>query len=382
MNTASSLVLLAAGGTGGHVFPAEALARELILRGIKVALVTDNRGGVFGDDLGNIPVYRVRAATTGRGLMSKLRGGLSIAAGFWQARKLMKNLKPAVVVGFGGYPSVPTILAAAQTCIPVVLHEQNATLGRANRMLARFATRIATSFPKVGGLEIISRSHVTMTGNPVRPAIAALSSMPYPEVTEDGPLYLLVMGGSQGARIFSDVIPAALALLPETLRRRIRLSQQCRAEDLETVKSAYAAQGVNADLATFFRDVPERMASCHLAVCRSGASTVSELTAIGRPAILVPYPHALTGEQAANAEAVAEAGGAWHIPQAAFSPEALAVRLESLLTLPDSLIKTAGAARAWGTIDAASRLATCVVEVAGIEDNDHHLTATLSEAAA
>ncbi len=355
------LVVLAAGGTGGHIFPAEALARELLNRKVRVALLTDRRGGAFSADLA-VPVHRIHAAAFGGGVIHKLISVAQMAAGYFQARALLHKLRPTLVVGFGGYPSVPTVYAAANRGITIILHEQNAVLGRANRALMAKAKLIATGFPSVAGLSAAAPTLV-QTGNPVRPAFVALREQPYPAILPDGPLNLFVMGGSQGARVFSETVPKALALLPEPLRRRISIAQQCRGEDMERARAAYAAAGLEPELATFFRDVPERLARCHLAICRSGASTIAELTAIGRPAILVPYPHGHAGEQKANAEAVAEAGGAWVIPQEAFTPEALSVRLEALLNLPATLDKTAQAARSWGTVRAASNLADCVLRL-------------------
>lgn len=364
----AALVVLAAGGTGGHIFPAEALARALLNRGLRVALITDRRGDKFSDDLA-VPVHRIHAHKWGRGLSGKLKGMALMGVGYIQAKMLLHRLKPAAVVGFGGYPSVPTIYAASGMHIPIVLHEQNAVLGRANRVLMAQAKLIATAFPQVAGLRGANPPRLVQTGNPVRPAFAALRCQAYPAINSEGSLQLFVMGGSQGARVFSEVVPQALALLPEPLRRRIVIAQQCRAEDLETARTGFAGAGIDAELATFFRDVPERLARCHLAICRAGASTIAELTAVGRPAILVPYPFGHAQEQAANAEALAEAGGAWIIPQDAFTPEALAVRLEALLTLPATLEKTAEAARAWGTIDAAENLAACVIDVVGISND-------------
>ncbi|HYD30514.1 MAG TPA: undecaprenyldiphospho-muramoylpentapeptide beta-N-acetylglucosaminyltransferase [Azospirillaceae bacterium] len=375
--TKDKTIVLAAGGTGGHMFPAEALARELLARGWTVNLVTDKRGGAFGDTLPEVAVHRIRAATLGSGLMGKVRTAVELFFGTFQARALLKRLKPTAVVGFGGYPSVPTVFAAGRAGIPVVLHEQNAILGRANRMLSGVAARIATSFPSVAGVKEADRAKLAFTGNPVRPHIAAVREVPYPAYPFDGPLYLMVMGGSQGARIFSQVIPQALALIPEHLRRRIRLSQQCRAEDLDLARQGLTEAGVvEPDLSSFFTDVPQRLADCHLAVCRAGASTVAELSAVGRPAILVPYPFAMDDHQTANAEAVSEAGAAWLIPQPAFTPQALAARLEALLTLPESLERAAGAARAWGRVDAAARLADAVESLIGVGGNgangNHH----------
>lgn len=356
------LVMLAAGGTGGHIFPAEALARSLLKRGLRVMLVTDKRGGAFSADV-DVSVQRIAADTLRPGLMGKLRGIVSMGLGLVQARQIIARHRPALVVGFGGYPSVPTVYAASQMRIPIVLHEQNAVLGRANRVLMNRAKAIATSFPHVAGLKQENHFRIVQTGNPVRPDFAVARELPYPSLNDDTPLQILVMGGSQGAKIFSHIVPQALAQLPEHLRRRIRIAQQCRKEDLEEARTAFAAAGIDADLAPFFKDVPARMTSSHLVICRSGASTIAELTVLGRPSILVPYPFGHADEQTANAEALAEAGGAWLIPQSAFTPEALAVRLEALLSLPSTLDKTASAARNWGVVAAAENLANCVCEI-------------------
>ena len=359
-----ALIILAAGGTGGHVFPAEALARELLGRGFRVALVTDKRGGKFSDDL-PVPVYRVRARSLGKGLFGKIRSVAVMGLGVLQAIGLLRTLKPAAVVGFGGYPSLPTLYAAARAGVPIILHEQNAVLGRANRAMLDKARVVATSFPQVVGLKASDGVRVVRTGNPVRPAFATMRATPYAPLPDDGPVRLLVLGGSLGARVFSQVVPRALALLPMPVRQRLILAQQCRAEDLEDARATFAGAGIEAELSPFFRDVPERMAQAHLVISRSGGSTIAELTAIGRPAILVPFPHGHAGEQTANAEAVAEAGGAWIIPEQAFTPEALAVRLEALLSLPSNLTKAAAAARAWGTVSAADALADAVGDVVG-----------------
>ncbi len=358
------LIVLAAGGTGGHVFPAEALARELLGRGLRVVLFTDNRGTKFSADV-SVETISIRASALGKGLTGKLRGLFHMGVGVLQARKALKRLAPAAVVGFGGYPSLPTLYAAARLGIPLLLHEQNAVLGRANKAMMGKAKVVATSFPHVVGLTPQSAARIVMTGNPVRPAFAAFRAMPYPALTDDGPVRLLVMGGSLGARIFSQIVPKAVALLPAHVRSRLVIAQQARAEDLENARSAFAGAGVEAELMPFFHDVPERIASAHLVICRAGGSTIAELTAIGRPSILVPFPHGLAGEQLANAESLAEAGGAFLIPEQAFTPEALSVRLEALLSLPDNLAKTATAARAWGTITAADNLADCVEDVIG-----------------
>jgi UDP-N-acetylglucosamine--N-acetylmuramyl-(pentapeptide) pyrophosphoryl-undecaprenol N-acetylglucosamine transferase len=365
MTDKTSLIVLAAGGTGGHVFPAEALARELLGRGYRVALMTDSRGTKFSDDL-PIPVYRTRASSLRSGMVGKALSIVSMGVGIFQAEHRLRKLKAAAVVGFGGYPSVPAVYAAAGMHIPFILHEQNAVIGRANRMLMKKAAAVAMSFPHVAGLLSDSKAKLVHTGNPVRPPFVALRGTPYPALDDASPFRILVLGGSLGARVFSHVVPQSLALLPEPLRRRVVIAQQCRKENLEDARQAYAGIGIDAELAPFFNDVPNRMAAAHLFVGRSGGSTVAELTAIGRPSILVPFPHGHAGEQTANAEAIAAAGGAWLIPEKAFSPEALAVRLESLMTVPGTLAKAATAARGWGKITAADALADCVEDILGI----------------
>jgi UDP-N-acetylglucosamine--N-acetylmuramyl-(pentapeptide) pyrophosphoryl-undecaprenol N-acetylglucosamine transferase len=346
-------ILLAAGGTGGHMFPAEALARALIDRGRRVILVTDRRGRGFGDRLPAVEVFRITAAgLAGGSLLRRAQGIAQLLRGYLQARRLVIRLRPALVVGFGGYASVPTVYAAQRAGLPTLLHEQNAVLGRANRMLAAQARAVATSFPKTAAL---GKATPRLTGNPVRPAIAALGAQPYPAM--EGTLRLLVLGGSQGARVFARLIPAALAALAAERRRRIAIAQQCRPEDLEQVRSAYAALGQPAELADFFTDVAERLAIAHLVISRSGASTVAELAAAGRPAILLPYPHATDDHQTANAAAFAGAGAGWLMPEANASPESLARHLAMLLDNPAALSEAAAAARNFGQGDAAVRLA-------------------------
>jgi UDP-N-acetylglucosamine--N-acetylmuramyl-(pentapeptide) pyrophosphoryl-undecaprenol N-acetylglucosamine transferase len=288
-----------------------------------------------------------------------------LGLGVMQARALLARLKPAAVIGFGGYASVPTMVAASLLGVPTAIHEQNAVLGRANRLLAGRVRRIATSFAQVAHIERAVAAKVTHTGMPVRPAVAALRDTPYAAPNGKGPLRLLVLGGSQGARVLSEVVPAALATLPESLRHRLAVSQQCRPEDLEGVRQAYAGTGIDATLESFFQDVPERMAAAHLVIARSGASTVAELTTLGRPAILVPYPHAIDDHQTANAHAVDETGAAWLMPQEVFTVDALAARLDALFTQPGTLARAAGCARAAGRPDAAQRLADLTAALPG-----------------
>ena len=357
----SGLVVLAAGGTGGHVIPAQALAAELKARGRALALITDRRGAGFGDALDSDAIHTVRAGrVTGRSVPGRLRGLAEVAVGVLQARRLLRRLRPAGVVGFGGYASVPAVYAATQLGLPTVIHEQNAVLGRANRLLAPRVRAIATSFADTAQLAPADRAKAEHTGNPVRAAIAAIGAARFPEAGADGPLPLLVTGGSQGAAVMADVVPRALAALAEPLRRRLRVAHQCRAEDIGRVREVYRAAGMSADLAAFFADLPERLGAARLVVARAGASTVAELAAAGRPAILVPYPAAADDHQTANAAAMARAGGGWLIPEDAFTPEALADRIEAFLRAPSLLAQAAARARDAGAPEAAARLADLV----------------------
>lgn len=354
-------VVLAAGGTGGHMFPAEALARELMTRGIGVALVTDARGGGFRGDLAGVETFRIAAgAMAGAGMVKQLRSALSLGLGYLQARGHLRRAGADVAVGFGGYPSVPTVMAAAHRGLRVVLHEQNSVLGRANRLLAKRATVIATCFAGVEGVAPGDRSKLRLTGNPVRQAIAEVRERPYIAPDAEGPLTLLVIGGSQGARVFNDVVPAAVARLAEPLRRRLTVHQQVPGNAVPEVAQRYDACGVTHRLAAFFTDMPDRLAAAHLVISRAGASTVAELAAAGRPAVLVPFPAATDDHQTGNAQALVEAGGGWLMPQAGLDAAVLADRLASLLENPVLLARAAGCARATAHLNAARDLADLV----------------------
>jgi UDP-N-acetylglucosamine--N-acetylmuramyl-(pentapeptide) pyrophosphoryl-undecaprenol N-acetylglucosamine transferase len=357
-------IVLAAGGTGGHMFPAEALARELIGRGFGVALVTDHRGQAFGDRVPGVALHRIRAGRIDTGLIGKVTALAEMALGTLEAARLLRALRPAVAVGFGGYPSVPTMLAATRRGVPSLVHEQNAILGRANRLLAPRVGTIATSFATVGGLRAGAGARIVETGNPVRPAVTQCRGIPY-EAPGAGPINLLITGGSQGARILSAVLPPALALLGAALRRRLVVMQQARGEDLAEVKRALAGTGIEAEIAAFFEDVPARLARAHLVISRAGASTVAELAAIGRPAILVPYRFAADDHQTANASALAAEGAARVIAESGFTPERLAAEIEALVAAPAQLEAMAAAAHRAGRPDAAARLADLVVAAAG-----------------
>lgn len=355
-------IVLVAGGTGGHVFPAEALAGELRARGYTLALFTDQRGEFFSGELGSLATHQIRSGrVSSGGVFRRARGLIDLALGGLQSRRLLAALKPSAVVGFGGYPSVPPMLAAASLGIPTVIHEQNALLGRANRLLAPRVHAIATAFAQVSGLRPADKGKAVMTGNPVRPGVRSLRSQAYPALTSDSPIHLLITGGSQGATVFSDVVPAALARLSDALRKRLRVSQQCRPEDIERARAAYARTQIAVELATFFHDIPQRLAQSHLVICRSGASTLAELTTAGRPAILVPYPHAMDDHQTVNAKALEAAGAAHVIAQPDFTPEMLMARLKLLFAQPPTLARMAKHAHDYGQQDAAANLANLVI---------------------
>lgn len=355
-------IVLAAGGTGGHTFPAEALAEEMQRRGEHLVLVTDRRfAGYSHGALASIEMHTIVSGGLRGGLLGKATSAFKIGIGMLQARRILSRLRPAAVVGFGGYPSFPTVMAATRMGIPTVIHEQNSVLGRANRLLASHVTAIATSFPDTRMLREQDASKARLTGNPVRMAVSAIHFVPYPTLAESGKMRLLVTGGSQGAAIFSQIIPAAVAALPPPLRARIRIDQQCREADLEATRAAYEAIGVNADLAAFFTDIPARLASCHLVIARAGASTVAELAAAGRPAILVPLPGAMDNHQHFNASAFEQAGAGWLMPQDGFTAASLSARLEAFLSLPVTLQNAALRARQAGRISAAGDLADMVM---------------------
>ena len=358
-------IVLAAGGTGGHLFPAEALAQELQERGHRLVLVTDRRGAGHSHTLANLETHTIRAGTFSGGAGKKIGGLMNIVAGVLQARALLPRLQPHVVVGFGGYSSLPTMLAAARLGAPAAIHEQNAVLGRVNRLLARRVNAIAVTFKQTERFEPDTRKEVVVTGTPVRPEVLSYRDQAYRGPDATGPIKLLVFGGSQGANVFSKVVPAALATLEKNQRTRLRVVQQCRIEDLEGVRQAYYNAGINADLATFYDDMPARMADAHLVVARAGASTIFELAAMGRPALLVPYPHATDDHQTANANAFSESGAGWSITQSAFSPTDLFGRLNALLSVPHYLEQAAAAARRFAMPDAATRLADFVERLAG-----------------
>jgi len=358
-------ILLTAGGTGGHLFPAQALAGELIKRGWTVELATDDRAGKFQADFPAKAIHVISSATiTGKNPFALARTALKLGRGFLQSRKVLRQFKPDVVVGFGGYPTFPPMFAAKASGIPTILHEANGVMGRANTMLAKGAIAIATSFP-LEAVEAGLAAKMTETGNPVREAVLAAAGQPYSAPEPGGPFNLLVFGGSQGARFFSDLLPEALRLTPEPMRKRIRLVQQCRAEDLERVDAAYKELGVAAELASFFADIPERIAASHLVICRSGASSLCELAVLGRPSILVPFPGAIDNDQGVNARFLEKVGGAWPIREIDLTPERLAKEFQRFSDHPEMLAGAAERALEAGKPDAVARLADLVEKVAG-----------------
>jgi UDP-N-acetylglucosamine--N-acetylmuramyl-(pentapeptide) pyrophosphoryl-undecaprenol N-acetylglucosamine transferase len=361
------LILLAAGGTGGHLFPAEALGVELKKRGLRVRLATDSRAlrysGLFSrDTIDVVPSETVRS----RNPLSLARTAFTLAAGMAVAIRLLRRLKPAAVIGFGGYPTLPPLIAARLLGIPSIIHDANAVLGRANRFLSAHVSAIATSLPGVLDRDPELAAKATTVGTPMRPAILAAAGVKYAVPESGGPFRLLVTGGSQGARVMSDVVPGAIERLEPALWPRLLLTQQVREEDMARVRAVYDRLKIQAELAPFFTDLPARLASNHLVVSRSGAGTVAELAAIGRPSILVPLPGSIDQDQFANAGVLSQAGGALRIPQKEFSSDRLASEISALAAEPERLAAMAQAARSVGRLDAAERLADLVVKVAGI----------------
>lgn len=365
MSSAQPLAILAAGGTGGHLFPAEALAGALGRRGFAIDLATDERGDRYGMRFPARAVHIVPSATfRGKDPLSLARTLFTLARGTLAALFLLRRLKPAVVVGFGGYPSFPPLLAASLLGIPTVLHEQNAVMGRANRRLAGWVKAVALSWAKTKFVDGVLADKSRHVGVPVRAVVREAAAIPYPALAAGTPFHLLVFGGSQGARIFADLMPPALSALSVRTRQRLHLIQQVREEDVPRLRAAFDEIGVSAELATFFQDLPQKIAASHLVISRSGASTVAELAVIGRPAILVPLPHALDNDQLRNAEALSTAGGAIVAEQGTLTGALLAALLEKLVGEDGGLARMAQAAKSVGITDAVERLADLVQEVA------------------
>lgn len=362
--SAKASIMLAAGGTGGHLFPAYALSEALGRRGIEVDLVSDERADRYGVGFPARSIHKVPSATTsGMNPLKAAAAALTLSRGVAAAHAIIGEIGPKVVVGFGGYPTFPPLLAAKLRGVPTIIHEQNAVLGRANKMLAGRVDRIATSFAQTRFLEGALLEKVRHTGNPVRSMVLEASRYEYVAPNPQGPIGILVFGGSQGARFFSNTVPPALAMLPPAIRARLQVVQQARPEDVAAVESAYRYSGIAAQVSPFFKDLPIRMAWSHLVIGRAGASTIAELTVIGRPSILVPLPHAIDNDQLENARRLAESGGAWCIEEKELDAARLSHALAEILSRPDRLASAASAARAEGRPDADERLADLVVEL-------------------
>ncbi|MBV0890694.1 UDP-N-acetylglucosamine--N-acetylmuramyl-(pentapeptide) pyrophosphoryl-undecaprenol N-acetylglucosamine transferase [Paracoccus sp. Z118] len=361
MNGRGKLALIAAGGTGGHMFPAQALAERLLAHGWRVKLSTDERGARYA---GGFPPEVTReivpSATTARGgPIGKLTAPLKIGAGVTRAVAGLRRDRPAVVVGFGGYPAIPAMSAAVLLGLPRMIHEQNGVMGRVNRIFARRVDRVACGTWPTDLPAGVTGIH---TGNPVRQAVLDRAGAPYAP-PDDGPLHLLIIGGSQGARVLSDIVPAAIAALPETLRTRLSVSHQARAEDEARVTRAYAEAGVQAEVRPFFADVPERLAQAQAVVSRAGASSIADITVIGRPSILIPFAAAAGDHQSANARALAESGAAVVLPESVLDIASLTRDLNAILADPARAGRMAAAALALGRPDAAARLYDLVTEL-------------------
>ncbi len=352
--------VLAAGGTGGHMIPAHALAEELIKRGHHVALITDERGAKIPGLFQGTQTHILPAGRITKNPMSWPSGIKAIMQGRAMALRLFETFKPAAVVGFGGYPAFPALIAAHSAGIKTAVHEQNAVLGRVNRMVANRVDAIAVSYPQIERLAEKHKSKTRLVGNPVRDAVKRLREEAFPIIDEDSVFRVLVVGGSQGATVLSDVVPDGLAMLPVNLRRRLQVTQQCRAEDIEAVRAKYKELGIAADLATYLNDLPERLGWSHLVIARAGASTIAELTCAGRPAILVPLPTATDDHQTQNVREMVDAGGARSITQSNFTAKELAKQMQKLGLDPEAMINAAGRARSVGRPDATRDLADLV----------------------
>jgi UDP-N-acetylglucosamine--N-acetylmuramyl-(pentapeptide) pyrophosphoryl-undecaprenol N-acetylglucosamine transferase len=364
---AQPLILIAAGGTGGHLFPAEALAVALARRGVAVELATDDRAAPFAAKFPARAMHVLPSDTVrSRNPLSLARTIVVLKWGTLRALWLLLRRRPKAVIGFGGYPTLPPLIAASILWVPTIIHEQNAVMGRANHWLAGWVNSVATGHAGLLSANAKLAAKATYVGNPVRPAVAAAAKKPFAAPGPSEQFRLVVFGGSQGARVMSEVVPAAVEALPQALRSRIRIVQQCREADLESVRTIYRRLDVPAEVAAFFPDLPSRVAESHLVIARSGASTVAEIAAIGRPSVLVPLPNALDQDQLANASALAAAGGALLIREPEFTPERIAAEISRLVAEPATLSLMAASARRMGRLDAAERLADLVLRVARI----------------
>lgn len=381
-NTTSKTILLSAGGTGGHLFPAQALATELLQDGHDVIFATDERGMVFYEKSAwpqkdQVSLNPLQSATWRPGIFGKISALFTMGLGVLQALKLIKTKKPDCIVGFGGYPSFPAMFAGQLLGVPTVLHEQNAVVGKANAKLAQKAQHIALSLPGTKGIDSI-REKTSVTGNPVRAEILAHQNTTLPHFDDNSTLNIFVMGGSQGARIFGEVIPEAIKKLPEHLQKRISIQQQCRPEEINDVTGRFSVLEATSNIQTFFTDVETQLSNCHVFIGRSGASTVAEVAAVGRPAIFVPMQHA-DQQQKHNANVIADTGGGWVMTEDGFTDEALATRLESFFNLPEILTKAAVSASGCGRPYATRDLAAVIYKTIGLGTTSATTTKTEKE---
>ena len=351
-------VLIAAGGTGGHIFPAQTLAHCLLGQGFQPTLVTDRRGIELGCGRTGLPCRTVYSSSfSNRGLMGLALAGMRLSVGVMQSWFLVRRLGPVVVVGFGGHATLPLLLVAVWMKLPTVIHEANAVLGRANRLLAPKVSAIATSFDDTRGLAGVHRVKVVRTGVPVRTDIVSIRGLVTRPLRLDSKIHLLVIGGSQGSRVLSEVVPAALAQMPSYVKTRLVVVHQCRAIDRDKVATAFEIGDINASVSPFIKDMAAALGAAHLVISRSGASMVAELAAAGRPALLIPFPHATDDHQTANARVLVDAGGAWMMHESDFKVPKLKTWLVDLLRDPQVLLAAGHKARAIGEPDAASNLA-------------------------
>lgn len=324
----NKLAVVTTGGSGGHIFPAESISAALIQKGFDVVFVTDKRGSNFRV-LQGVQTYRLMAEhIMGRSLWGKIKGAFKLYCGAVQALFLLRKLKPDVVVGVGGYASLPAVLAAHMWRMPVVLHEQNAVLGRANRLLAKNAYLILTAFQPT--LRSPANVRNVWVGQPVRPAVLEKEHTPYPDRRKI--FNLFIFGGSQGAHFFTHKVPEALFMLPDTLKSKISVTAQVRPEDMEYAQKIYSEQGFHSvTLKSFFDNMPDLIAQSHLIIGRAGASTIAEAEIVGRPAILIPLPTSADNHQLENARQFCDAGAGWLVTEDNWNAEKFAHRLEKLI---------------------------------------------------
>lgn len=352
----NKIIFLTAGGTGGHMFPAHTLGEKLKEDGYQYVLLTDPRGMVMGKKTGFKSAIRIFSASLRGNIFAKFKGLFLIGIGFLQSLYHMIRIKPAMVAGFGGYPTVPVIIAAKVLGIPILIHEQNSFLGKANLKLSQFVNKLTVSFPNTEGISPKVAPKTAHTGMPVRNDIASLYGQQYFPLDNNSPLNLLILGGSLGAKIFSDIIPEAMSYLPQHYKERIFLTIQVRPENQKEAKAILDKANIHYVMSDFFSNIPQLLSSAHLVISRAGASTIAELTCAGRPSILIPYPKAAEDHQAANARILEKYGAAWVMPEDALTPRSLATRLEALFALPGTLPKAAEAAQRWAHPNAADLL--------------------------